>query len=313
MTTTSKYEVVWRRYFPNPRIVDLLDSLRANRGVEHLDVSKVREAGRRSPASWNKKTRVTREGQLGRGGAHLNCLAKILQAWLKPGEVLSLRTGLEGERLVLSMWLGPGGAPVVYDPARETETAHSVPGSAPESQPVPTSPQPRAPQPASAFDRATGALASAAKAAQEPTAREVKIRKLLIEQGLRIFRAPRAFHEFTGVRAADDLLNDLDRHPHAFVIGCLMDRQIPAESAWLIPYRISEKLDGFSMETLCQLSRADVNRLMTQPEPLHRFVDKMSGFFQAAVQRISEHYAGDAARIWEGRTSSPTVASLSSK
>ncbi len=79
-----------------------------------------------------------------------------------------------------------------------------------------------------------------------------------------------------------------------------MDRQVKAEKAWLIPYRISEKLSGFSMDTLRPLSRVDVNRLMTQPEPLHRFVDKMSGFFQSAVQRISTDYAGDAARIWAG-------------
>jgi len=86
-----------------------------------------------------------------------------------------------------------------------------------------------------------------------------------------------------------------------------MDRQVKAEKAWLIPYRIYEKLHGFSMDTLRLLSRADVNRLMTQPEPLHRFVDKMSVFFHLAVQRISSDYAGNAACIWVGRPSSAEV------
>jgi len=136
---------------------------------------------------------------------------------------------------------------------------------------------------------------------------EKSIRDRLVDHGQRLFLAPKQMIQFTKVPEADALLNDLAAHPHAFVLACVMDRQIKAEKAWLIPYRISEKLGGFSMGTLCKLSRADVNRLMTQPESLHRFVDKMSGFFQTAVQRISEHYAGDAARIWAGRTSSAEV------
>lgn len=107
--------------------------------------------------------------------------------------------------------------------------------------------------------------------------------------------------------SADALLNDLAAHPHAFVLACVMDRQIKAERAWLIPYRIAEKLRGFSMETLCQLSPADVKLLMSQPEPLHRFIDTMSGLFQSAVQRISSQYANDAARIWTGSPPSAEV------
>lgn len=129
----------------------------------------------------------------------------------------------------------------------------------------------------------------------------------LVEHGQTLFRAPRQLIQFTNVPEADALLNDLTSHPHAFVLACVMDRQVKAEKAWLIPYRISEKLHGFSMDALCLLSRVDVSRLMTQPEPLHRFVDKMSGFFQSAVQRISIKYANDAARIWTGRPSSAEV------
>jgi endonuclease III len=133
------------------------------------------------------------------------------------------------------------------------------------------------------------------------------IRNRLVDHGQTLFQAPKQMIQFTKVAEADALLNDLDAHPHAFVLACVMDRQVKAEKAWLIPYRISEKLHGFTMDTLCPLSRADVNRLMTQPEPLHRFVDKMSEFFQSAVQRIRNDYAGDAARIWTGRPSSAEV------
>ncbi len=137
---------------------------------------------------------------------------------------------------------------------------------------------------------------------------ENSIRDRLVDHGQILFQAPKKqLIQFTVVPEADALLNDLDVHPHAFVLACVMDQQVRAEKAWLIPYRISEKLHGFSMETLHPLSRADVNLLMTQPEPLHRFVDKMSGFFQSAVQRINHDYVGDAARIWTGRPSSAEV------
>jgi len=136
---------------------------------------------------------------------------------------------------------------------------------------------------------------------------EKAIRDSLVEHGQKLFRAPRDLIQFTKRPEADRLLNDLATHPHAFVLACLMDRQIKAEKAWAIPYEISQKLGGFSMETLCQLSPADVNRLMSQPKPLHRFVDIMSGLFRSAIQRINRQYANNAARLWTGNPPSAEV------
>lgn len=136
---------------------------------------------------------------------------------------------------------------------------------------------------------------------------EDAIRTRLVERGQNLFAKPRGMVEFTKVAAADLLLNDLERHAHAFVLACVMDRQIKAERAWLIPYRISEKLGGFSMAALAKLSEKEVFSLMGKPEPLHRFVDLMSRLFRAAVQRIAEEYEGDASRIWADRPSSAQV------
>lgn len=129
----------------------------------------------------------------------------------------------------------------------------------------------------------------------------------LIERGSALFHAPKKMIEFTREPAADTLLNDLPNHPHAFVLACVMDRQVKAERAWLIPYRISEKICGFSMGKLNTLSQADVKRLMGQPEPLHRFVDMMANHFHAALQRIQNKYEGDASRIWSRKPSSAEV------
>ena len=133
------------------------------------------------------------------------------------------------------------------------------------------------------------------------------IRDELVRHGEELFHGPKELIPFTRVPEADSLLNDLEDHPHAFVLACVMDRQIKAEKAWIIPHRISQKLGGFSMDVLCSLTQSDVTRLMSDPKPLHRFVDKMSGFFHSAVQRIKNQYAGDAARIWKGEPSSADV------
>jgi endonuclease III len=129
----------------------------------------------------------------------------------------------------------------------------------------------------------------------------------LVERGLDLFNAPQQSIEFTKNPKADALLNDLTNNPHAFVLGCVMDRQIKAEKAWLIPFRISEKLGDFSLRTLSSQSRADIYKLMSQPEPLHRFVETMSAAFELAVQRINTIYAGDASRIWIGNLPSAEV------
>ena len=136
---------------------------------------------------------------------------------------------------------------------------------------------------------------------------EKAIRDRLVEHGKAFYRAQKQLIQFTKVAEADALLNDLDAHPHGFVLACVMNRQVKTEKAWLIPYRISDKLGGFSMEMLSELSPAEVNCLMSQPEPLHRFVEKMSVLFQSAVQRISSQYSGNAARIWKGKPSSAEV------
>ena len=129
----------------------------------------------------------------------------------------------------------------------------------------------------------------------------------LVEHGQTLLSAPKKEIEFTRDRKADRLLNDLNDYPHAYVLACVMDRQVRAERAWIIPHRISEKLGEFSMKALRVLSLADVKLLMSKPEPLHRFADKMAEFFHSAVQRIVKEYEGNAARIWAGEPSSAEV------
>lgn len=133
---------------------------------------------------------------------------------------------------------------------------------------------------------------------------EATITKLLVQKGNRLFKGPRRFVHFTKNREADELLNDMSKHPHAFVLACVMNRQIKAEKAWVIPYKFREKLGSFEFSELRKLTQKQIQRLMTRPQPLHRFLDEMSRNFYEAVGLISKKYAGNAANIWRDRPSS---------
>lgn len=136
---------------------------------------------------------------------------------------------------------------------------------------------------------------------------KAKITERLVEQGQKLFEAKKGLVKFTELPKANRLLNDLQNYPHAFVLASIMDRQIRAELAWLIPFRVSERLGGFYFSDLASLSVGKIRKLMQRPKPLHRFPEEMSNNFYQAIQRIKDCYGGDASRIWAGRPSSAAV------
>jgi uncharacterized HhH-GPD family protein len=133
------------------------------------------------------------------------------------------------------------------------------------------------------------------------------ISEILVNKGKTLFDSPRELVKFTGDGQADNLLNDLENFPHAYVLACVMDRQIKAEKAWLIPHFIAEKLGNFEFKTLAALSLAEVEKLMTDPAPLHRFPAEMSKNFHSAIQTIAKKYDGVASKVWDGEPSSAEV------
>ncbi|MEW6032246.1 MAG: iron-sulfur cluster loop [Bacillota bacterium] len=129
----------------------------------------------------------------------------------------------------------------------------------------------------------------------------------LIREAYDRLARPRTFMKFTGVKEADVILNDIEGHPHAFVIACIMDRQIRAEKAWSIPYKLKQRLGFFDFSRLASLSPDELEQAMLQPEPLHHYPTLMSKYLYAAIRRIQHEFHGNAAAIWAGRPSSATI------
>lgn len=81
-----------------------------------------------------------------------------------------------------------------------------------------------------------------------------------------------------------------------------------AERAWLIPYKILEKLGTFEFARLRALSAERVVSLMSRPNRLHRFPAQIGNSVHGALAIIERKYRGDAGEMWAGKPSSADVA-----
>ena len=107
-------------------------------------------------------------------------------------------------------------------------------------------------------------------------------------------------------KEANDLLCNLEYFPHAFVLGCLMDFQIKAKKAWLIPYTVFRKLNAFSMNDLLKFEKEDFVKIFRE-KGLHRFNETVGGRFYNALQKIHTEYNDHAANIWANKPKSEEV------
>jgi endonuclease III len=126
----------------------------------------------------------------------------------------------------------------------------------------------------------------------------------LVASALDQLSKPAVPYPFATPAAADELVKDLNGHPHAYVIACVMDRQVTAEKAWSIPYMMQQRLGSFEFPFLLERSENELEYAMLHPSPLHRFNAVMATSMHAAIHRISDQYGGNAGAMWAGRPSS---------
>lgn len=124
-----------------------------------------------------------------------------------------------------------------------------------------------------------------------------EIIRILFEKSQALHKAPRTIVTFTTIPEADALLNNIEMYPQFFVLGCIMDRQIPAEKAWKIPYMISQQCGGPDFQHFLSLDHNNLVKIFIELK-LHRFNEQMAGHFYSALQRIHNRYHDNAANIW---------------
>ena len=108
------------------------------------------------------------------------------------------------------------------------------------------------------------------------------------------------------IEKANALLFDLEKTPHAFVLGCIMDLGINFELAWIIPYKVFsafEKLEYINNYSIDELSKIDLEKYKYvfndyYSKCLHRYKNKMAERFRDAIILIKEKYSSNASLIW---------------
>ncbi len=99
----------------------------------------------------------------------------------------------------------------------------------------------------------------------------------------------------TGDDAADRLL---ESDPLALLIGMLLDQQVPMETAFAGPAKLTARMGEFSAEAIAAMDPEEFTQICATPPAVHRFPGSMAGRIQALCQTLVSDYDGDAAALW---------------
>ena len=99
----------------------------------------------------------------------------------------------------------------------------------------------------------------------------------------------------TGDTAADQLLTD---NPLALLVGMLLDQQVPMETAFAGPLKISARTGATDATTIAAMDPDDLLAAFRQTPAVHRFPGSMATRVQALCQELVDAWDGDAAALW---------------
>ncbi|MCD9623420.1 HhH-GPD-type base excision DNA repair protein [Rhabdothermincola salaria] len=101
----------------------------------------------------------------------------------------------------------------------------------------------------------------------------------------------------TGDPEADRLLVT---DPLALLIGMLLDQQVPMEWAFKGPLTLSQRLDGLDAAAIAAMDPDALVEVFVTKPALHRYPAAMARRTHELCQFLTEHYDGDAAKVWKG-------------
>ncbi len=101
---------------------------------------------------------------------------------------------------------------------------------------------------------------------------------------------------FTNDPEADRLIRS---NPLAFLLGLLLDQQMPSRRAWAGPYALATRLDHLNIREIADMPPARLAAVCAEKPAIHRFPKTMAGRIQKLCQAILEKYGGEPTRIWK--------------
>jgi uncharacterized HhH-GPD family protein len=105
---------------------------------------------------------------------------------------------------------------------------------------------------------------------------------------------------WTGDEEADRLLA---ADPMALLIGFVLDQQVTVQKAFSGPLALKGRVGTIDAGKLASMDPATLEGAMRERPAVHRFPGTMAQRVQALAGYVSEHYGGDASRVWTEATS----------
>lgn len=98
---------------------------------------------------------------------------------------------------------------------------------------------------------------------------------------------------------ADQLLRD---DPNAILLGLLFDQRVLAETAFIGPLKLRQRLGHLDMGIIGGMDADAFADVFREPPAVHRFTGVMAERTQAVARAVAERYGGDASRLWDTGT-----------
>lgn len=105
--------------------------------------------------------------------------------------------------------------------------------------------------------------------------------------------SPAAIH-FTGDDEADKLLA---REPLALLIGFALDQQVPVQTAFSGPLKLTQRLGTLDAAEIAATDPERLEAVFRERPAIHRFPGAMARRVQELCAQVTDEYGGDAARV----------------
>ena len=94
---------------------------------------------------------------------------------------------------------------------------------------------------------------------------------------------------------ADQFLRD---EPNAILLGLLYDQRVLAETAFIGPLKLRQRLGHLDMRRIADMDTEAFREVFCRPPAVHRFTGTMAARTQEVARLLTEEYGGNASRLW---------------
>ena len=94
---------------------------------------------------------------------------------------------------------------------------------------------------------------------------------------------------------ADQYLRD---EPNAVLLGLLYDQRVLAETAFIGPLKLRQRLGHLDMAQIADMDEEAFQAIFAESPAVHRFTGKMADTTQRVARILADEYDGSAANLW---------------